>query len=157
MKTAKKKRLVGILTGFVFLLLVLPILLWAVNFVRDIYPKSSSIHLQKPLASRFWEQRGLHKRECEHVRWFFVAVAEYEPTEILQHYQEMWKREARPPHPALVELEYQGRFFAIFNIHTSNFELSMEKYLGYTTQSVPQKEYTIGTHLYVCRLEDWYE
>ncbi len=147
-----KKRFIEI----VILLIALLIIFLATDTVTDIfYPKSKHIHLEQTMVSTFWEQRGIHKRTCKHIQWLFVAVTDYESVEILQYYEERWNRQPKPSHPALAEAEYQGRFFAIFSFITSNFELSMDKYLGYVTQSIPLKEYSIGTHLYICRLEDW--
>jgi hypothetical protein len=151
-----KKRTASILAGIVLLLFVSPILFWAISTKTDIYPKSKGVHFKKLMISKFWELRGVDRRECKHVEWSFIAIADYEPTELLQNYGAIWNRMPKPGHPALAGSIYRGRFFAIFSFITPKFELSMEKYLGYTTQNIPLKEHTVGTHLYICRLDNWY-
>lgn len=151
------KRLVSTFIGIVILLIVFPLIFLVIDVVTDIYPKSKDIRLNQTMVSNFRQQTGVHKRTCRHVQWFFVARSNYEPAEILQYYEDEWNRETKPVSPLLAGSEHQGRFFSIFSFTTSKFELSMEKYLGYTTQNITLKEYVIGNHLYICSLEDWYE
>ncbi len=152
-----KSRTASVFTWIIVLLLISPIIFWVISESAEIYPESSSIHFKKPMVSRFWEQRGVHKRECVRIHWSFVAIAEYTPSELLQYYENRWRREPRPSSPLLSNSDYQGRFFAIFSFIASRFEISQEKYVGYNTKNISPLEYEIGNYLFFCKLDDWYE
>ena len=152
-----KSRAAHIFTWVIIVLLISPILFFVMNGSAEIYPKSSFIHFRKPMFSRFWEQRGVHKRECARIQWSFVAIAEYTPSELLQYYEDRWRRKPNPGSPLLANSDYQGRFFPIFSFVTSNFEISREKYIGYNTENITPLEYEIGNYLFVYKLDDWYE
>lgn len=110
------------------------------------------------MVSTFKEFQGVHKRECKQTQLFFVAMSDYRSVEIIQYYEEKWKREPKHIYLGRVDSGHQGVFFPIFNFTIIKFEMSMEKYLGYTMQdfSFFPKEYTIGYYLNLCVIENWY-